>query len=48
MRVLISCIPATGHFNSIIPMALATAAAGHEVAICCADAYAHEAASAPG
>ncbi|MEO8639611.1 MAG: glycosyltransferase [Chloroflexota bacterium] len=42
MRVLISSIPATGHFNSIIPMALATAAAGHEVAICCADAFADE------
>ena len=42
MRVLISCIPATGHFNSIIPMALATAAAGHDVAICCANAYADE------
>jgi len=42
MRVLISSIPATGHFNSIIPMALATAAAGDEVAICCADAFADE------
>lgn len=42
MRALFTSIPATGHFNSIIPMALATAAAGHEVAICCADAYADE------
>jgi UDP:flavonoid glycosyltransferase YjiC (YdhE family) len=42
MRVLFTSIPATGHFNSIIPMALATAAAGHDVAICCADAYAEE------
>lgn len=42
MRVLITSIPATGHFNSIIPMALAMAAAGNEVAICCADAFADE------
>lgn len=42
MRALFSTIPATGHFNSIIPMALATAEAGHEVAICCADTYADE------
>jgi UDP:flavonoid glycosyltransferase YjiC (YdhE family) len=42
MRALFTSGPATGHFNSIIPMALATAAAGHEVAICCADAYADE------
>jgi UDP:flavonoid glycosyltransferase YjiC (YdhE family) len=42
MRALFTSIPATGHFNSIIPMALATAVAGHEVAICCADAYADE------
>jgi N-glycosyltransferase len=42
MRALFTSIPATGHVNSIMPMALATAAAGHEVAICCADAYADE------
>ncbi|MBA3688762.1 MAG: hypothetical protein H0W81_08045 [Chloroflexi bacterium] len=52
MRALFTSIPATGHFNSIIPnsiipMALATAAAGHRVAVCCADAYADGDAGAP-
>ena len=39
MRVLFSSLPATGHFNSIQPTAHAVAAAGHQVAICCAPAF---------
>jgi UDP:flavonoid glycosyltransferase YjiC (YdhE family) len=42
MRALFSSLPATGHFNSIMPMALAVAAAGHEVAICCSPMFAAE------
>jgi UDP:flavonoid glycosyltransferase YjiC (YdhE family) len=40
MRVLMTSLPAMGHFNSIQPMAHALAAAGHQVAICCAPAFA--------
>jgi UDP:flavonoid glycosyltransferase YjiC (YdhE family) len=46
MRVLFTSLPATGHFNSIMPLAHATAAAGHDVAVCCAGAYADEIAAA--
>jgi UDP:flavonoid glycosyltransferase YjiC (YdhE family) len=42
MRVIFTTLPAIGHFNSIIPLALATAAAGHEVAICCSVPFADE------
>ena len=42
MRVLFTSLPATGHFNSIMPLAKAVAAAGHDVAICCTSAYADE------
>jgi UDP:flavonoid glycosyltransferase YjiC (YdhE family) len=42
MRVLFTCLPAVGHFNSISPMARATAAAGHEVAVCCGSAFRDE------
>lgn len=42
MRVLFTSLPATGHFNSIMPTARALAAAGHAVAICCSDAFADE------
>ena len=34
MRVLFTATPATGHINSILPVALATQHAGHPVAIC--------------
>src|SRR5688500_6923166 len=42
MRALFSSMPATGHFNSTVPMAIAVAAAGHEVAFSCAPALADE------
>lgn len=42
MRVLFTSLPSTGHFNSIMPLARAAAAAGHDVAVCCADSYADE------
>lgn len=42
MRVLFTSLPATGHFNSIMPTARAVAAAGHDVAVCCANAFADE------
>ena len=42
MRVLFSTMPATGHFNSTVPMAIAVAAGGHEVAFSCAPAFADE------
>lgn len=42
MRVLFSCLPAVGHFNSILPVAEAVADAGHEVAVCCTSAFAAE------
>ena len=42
MRVLFSSMPATGHFNSTVPMAIAVAAAGHDVAFSCAPAFAAE------
>ncbi|MEO5704403.1 MAG: glycosyltransferase [Candidatus Limnocylindrales bacterium] len=42
MRVLFTSLPATGHFNSIMPTARALAAAGHDVAVCCADAFGSE------
>ncbi len=40
MRVLFSSLPATGHVNSLMPMALAVRAAGHDVAVCTSPAYA--------
>ena len=40
MRVLFSSLPATGHFNSLLPLAEAVADAGHEVAFCCTSAFA--------
>ncbi len=40
MRVLFTSLPATGHFNSIMPLALAMRDAGHEVAVCCAPHFA--------
>jgi UDP:flavonoid glycosyltransferase YjiC (YdhE family) len=42
MRVLFTSLPATGHFNSIMPTAIGTAAAGHEVAVCTTSAFAEE------
>ncbi|HYK96703.1 MAG TPA: glycosyltransferase [Candidatus Dormibacteraeota bacterium] len=42
MRALFTTLPATGHFNSIMQMALAVAAAGHDVAVCCSPAFADE------
>lgn len=32
MRALFTCLPGHGHFNPMLPLALATAGAGHEVA----------------
>ena len=40
MRVLFTSLPATGHVNSLIPLALAVRAAGHEVAVCTASSFA--------
>lgn len=40
MRVLFTSLPATGHINSLMPMALAVRAAGHDVAVCTSPAYA--------
>ncbi len=45
MRVVFSSLPATGHFNSIVPLAQAVAAAGHEIAICSSPAFAAEVAA---
>jgi UDP:flavonoid glycosyltransferase YjiC (YdhE family) len=42
MRVIFTSLPATGHFNSIMPTAIATAAAGHEVAVCTTSGFADE------
>ena len=42
MRVLFSSLPATGHFNSLLPIAEAVADAGHDVAICCSPAFAND------
>ena len=39
MRALFTSLPATGHLHSILPLALATRDAGHEVAVCTSDAY---------
>jgi len=46
MRVLFTSLPAIGHFNSIMPLARAVAAAGHDVAVCCTGAFADEVARA--
>ncbi len=40
MRVLFTSLPATGHVNSLMPLALAVQAAGHEVAVCTSPAFA--------
>ena len=40
MRVLLTSLPATGHFNSLLPIAEGLADAGHEVAICTTPAFA--------
>ncbi len=42
MRVLFTSLPATGHYNSLLPLAEAVADAGHEVAVCCTPAFARE------
>jgi UDP:flavonoid glycosyltransferase YjiC (YdhE family) len=42
MRVLFTSLPLVGHFNSMLPLARATAAAGHDVAICCAPLFADQ------
>ena len=46
MRVLFSTLPATGHFNSLLPLAEAVADAGHDVAVCCTPAFAEQVAAA--
>ena len=40
MKALFTSLPATGHFNSILPLALALRDGGHEVAVCCASDFA--------
>ncbi len=40
MRVLCTCVPGDGHFNPMLPLARALAAAGHEVAFATAEAIA--------
>jgi UDP:flavonoid glycosyltransferase YjiC (YdhE family) len=40
VRVLLSSLPATGHFNSLLPLADGLAEAGHAVAVCCTPAFA--------
>ena len=42
MRALFTSLPATGHFNSIMPTAIATAAAGHEVGVCTTSGFADQ------
>ncbi len=39
MRVLLTSLPATGHFHSLLPLAEGLADAGHEVAVCCTPAF---------
>ena len=46
MRALFTALPTIGHFNSIMPLARAVAAAGHDVAICTTSAFADEVARA--
>jgi UDP:flavonoid glycosyltransferase YjiC (YdhE family) len=45
MRVLFTTLPAIGHFHSIAPLAQATAAAGHAVAVACTPAFADDVAA---
>ncbi len=40
MRALFTSLPATGHLHSLLPLALATRDAGHEVAVCTTSAFA--------
>jgi UDP:flavonoid glycosyltransferase YjiC (YdhE family) len=40
VRVLLTSLPATGHFNSLLPIAEGLADAGHDVAICTTPAFA--------
>jgi MGT family glycosyltransferase len=40
MRVLLTSLPATGHWHSLLPLAEALADAGHEVAVACTPAFA--------
>jgi len=42
VRVLFTSLPAVGHVNSIMPLARAVAAAGDDVAVCCAPMSADE------
>ena len=42
MRVLFTSLPAMGHLNSILPVALAVHRAGHAVAICTSPAFGDE------
>jgi MGT family glycosyltransferase len=42
MRVLFTSLPATGHFNSTLPLAMALRDTGHDVAYCCAAALREE------
>ena len=40
MRVLLTSLPATGHWHSLLPLAEALADAGHDVAVACTPAFA--------
>ena len=42
MRVLLSCLPATGHWHSLLPLAEALTDAGHVVAVCSTPAFAEQ------
>ncbi|HET7520239.1 MAG TPA: glycosyltransferase, partial [Candidatus Limnocylindria bacterium] len=45
MRLLLTSLPAVGHVNSLLPLAQAAVAAGHEVALCTSEAFRSEAES---
>jgi UDP:flavonoid glycosyltransferase YjiC (YdhE family) len=45
MRVMFTSLPAIGHFNSLLPLAEAVIAAGHEAAICTSRSFSDEAAA---
>lgn len=46
MRILLTSLPAVGHFNSLLPLAQAAREAGHEIGIVTAPAFAKDAAAA--
>jgi UDP:flavonoid glycosyltransferase YjiC (YdhE family) len=46
MRVMLTSLPATGHWHSLLPLAEGLADAGHRVAVCCTPAFAQQVATA--